>query len=63
MIALVIALHGWMIMLVISIVSLIAVILHDDGGGFTSGLGNMIFFFIYWLPFNGLMWVIYFIIN
>ena len=60
--ALTIVRRWWMLLAVISIATLIPVIRHDDGGGYFSGLGNFLMFFVYWLPFNGLMWLIYFII-
>jgi hypothetical protein len=59
----VILLQGWMILALISFLSFLAVVFHDDGGGMMAGLENMVYFFVYWLPFNGLMWLIYFIIN
>jgi hypothetical protein len=52
-----------MLLVLITIGTLIPVIKYDDGGGYFSGMANMMMFFCYWLPGNGLMWLIYFIIN
>ena len=60
--ALTIVCKWWMLLALISIGTLIPVVIHDDGGGIMSGFGNFLAFFIYWLPANGLMWLIYFII-